>query len=233
MCSMRISTISADMLPATAWQSETIVGEPQTSLISIPTMMVLWFQRLRSTWSIRPSTAMLTSFLSFISRLSTSLRGKILAHCPIRKSAQPCVLPTFEPRLKIILDARALMHALDEGLKLVKVHHVVYYAQSAWARTSIDGNPERRKQAKLEGKAPMVDRFKLMSNSVSGKIQEDQTGHCIVEIIRDREANVGKLGALVRKSVFMNCVELGYAVIVRMKKTKVDQGGSYAAQGLC
>ena len=163
--------------------------------------------------------------------LSEVSKAKVPAHHPIRRSAQKKMLATFYPREKMILDARALRYALDEGLVLVKVHRVAYYSQSPWARSFIDGNTLRRKQAMLDGNGPLKDLMKLTNVSVSGKLQEDKEGRHSITIVKDCDMHPQRMAALYRKKEFIDVVLLGEAAVVRMKLLGYDQDGAYATAG--
>ena len=57
---------------------------------------------------------------------------------------------------------RAVKQALNNGLKLKKVHKVIKFRQGAWLKPYIDMNTKLRKEAKSEFEK---DFFKLMNNS--------------------------------------------------------------------
>ena len=73
---------------------------------------------------------------------------------------------SIEDKEKYVIYIRALKQALNNELKLKKVHRVIRFMQKAWLKPYIDMNTKLRKEAKNEIEK---DFFKLMNNSVFGK----------------------------------------------------------------
>ena len=73
-----------------------------------------------------------------------------------------------------VVHIRSLKQALDHVLILKKVHRVIQFNQEAWLKEYIDMNAELRKQAKTDFEK---DFFKLMNNSLFGKIMENVRKH--------------------------------------------------------
>ena len=65
---------------------------------------------------------------------------------------------------------KSLKQALNHGLKLKKVHRIIEFNQEAWLKPYIDMNTKLRRVEKNDFKK---DFFKLMNNSVFGKIMEN------------------------------------------------------------
>ena len=80
------------------------------------------------------------------------------------------LIATIQDKSKYDVCISTLKQALNHGLKLWKVHKVIEFNQSAWLKTYIDKNTALRKLAKNDFEK---DFFKLMNNSVFGKMIEN------------------------------------------------------------
>ena len=56
----------------------------------------------------------------------------------------------IEDKRKYVIHIRALKQALNNGLRLKKVHRISQFEQKAWLKTYIDMNTELRKNVKNE-----------------------------------------------------------------------------------
>ena len=77
---------------------------------------------------------------------------KDLPFLPERKKLEKVekLVCSIEDKEKYVIHIRALKQALNNGLKLKKVHRVIKFQQKAWLKLYIDMNTKLRKEAKNE-----------------------------------------------------------------------------------
>jgi hypothetical protein len=101
------------------------------------------------------------------------------------------LVPHLGPRSKYVIHVQNLKQCLSHGLKLVRIHRVLAFHQSAWLEPYIRLNTDKRKMASDEFEK---DFFKLMNNSVFGKSCENLRNRRDVELVF-RGARLTKLAA--------------------------------------
>ena len=109
---------------------------------------------------------------------------------------------------------RALKQALNNGLKLKKVHRVIKFRQKAWLKPYIDMNTKSRKEAKSDFEK---DFFKLMNNSVFGKTIENVRKHRDIKLVTAEE----KIIKLISEPIIIQQNTSDNLLVIEMKKTKV------------
>ena len=116
---------------------------------------------------------------------------------------------------KYLVHINSLKQALNHGLKLKKIHRIIEFKQKAWLKPYIDMNTELRK---LAGNDFEKDLFKLMNNSVFGKIMENIRKHRDIKLVTADK----RRSKLVSEPNYhtINLISEGLSII-EMKKTKV------------
>ena len=94
----------------------------------------------------------------------------------------------IEDKEKYVVHIRALKQALNHGLILKKVQRVIKFNQRAWLKPHINMNTnmnsKKRKEAKNEFEKNL---FKLIINSVFGKIMENLRNHRDIKLVTTDE----------------------------------------------
>ena len=108
-----------------------------------------------------------------------------------------------------------MKQALNHGLRLQKVHRVIEFNQSNWLKPYIDKNTELRKQAKTDFEK---DFYKLMNNSVFGKMMENVRKRRQIKLIVTGEHTK----KVVSEPNYESCTTFSdHLMAITMRKTQV------------
>ena len=94
------------------------------------------------------------------------------------------LIPNLFDKKRYVIHIRALDQALKHGLVLERIHRAIEFNQSAWMKGYIDFNTKLRTAAKNDFEK---DFYKLMNNSVFGKMMEYIRKHRNIKLITNRE----------------------------------------------
>ena len=86
-----------------------------------------------------------------------------------------------------VVHYRNLRYYLSQGLILKKVHKILEFKQSAWMKSYIDFNTQKRKEAPNEADK---DLFKLLNNAVYGKTMENFRKKIKIRITTNESCNL-------------------------------------------
>ena len=115
------------------------------------------------------------------------------------------------------LQEPAVRYYLRQGMRPKKVHRVLEFNQEPWMEPYIRMNTEFRKQAKSDFE---TDFYKLMNNSVFGKMMENLRNCTDVKIVRDWETD--KICKLVSSPSFDRFTIFGNDMAgIHMHKTRL------------
>ena len=135
------------------------------------------------------------------------------------------LIPNIRNKKNYVIHIQALNQVLQHGLRLDRIHRAIEFDQSRWLKTYIDFNTQLRTAAINDFEK---DFFKLMNNSVFGKMMENIRKHRNIKLVTTEEKylctvmhpNV-KSGVLFGRNL-MGC-EMGKVKVVMNKPVCLGQ----------
>ena len=119
-----------------------------------------------------------------------------------------------EDKKKYVIPIRALKQALNNGLRLKKVHRIIQFKQKAWLKVYIDMDTELRKNAKNEFEKNF---FKLMNNFVFGRTMENVRNHRDIKLVTSEK----RRKRLASEQNYHSCKTFSdHLMAIEMKKKK-------------
>ena len=94
------------------------------------------------------------------------------------------LVPNLRDKKNYVIHIQALNQGLQHGLRLDSIHRVIEFNQSPWLKTYIDFNTQLRMAATNDFEK---DFFKLMNNSVFGKMMENIRKHRNIKLVMTEE----------------------------------------------
>ena len=94
------------------------------------------------------------------------------------------LVPNLKDKKNYVIHIQALKQALQHGLRLDRIHRVIEFDQTPCLKTYVDFNTQLRMAATNDFEK---DFFKLMNNSVFGKMMEDIRKHRNIGLVTTEE----------------------------------------------
>ena len=94
------------------------------------------------------------------------------------------LVPNLRDKKSNVIHIQALNQVLQHGLRLDRIHRAIDFDQSPWLKTYMDFNTQLRTAATNDF---VKDFFKLMNNSVFGKMMENIKKHRNIKLVTTEE----------------------------------------------
>ncbi|XP_011858312.1 PREDICTED: uncharacterized protein LOC105555880 [Vollenhovia emeryi] len=145
-----------------------------------------------------------------------------LPFCPTRASPPGKVTDKLLARLhdksRYVIHYRNLQQCVRYGMRILKIHRVLQFAQSPWLRGYIELNTMFRTRANNEFERNM---YKLMNNAVYGKTMENVREHVDVRLVTRWEGRYGAEALISRPNFHSRSIFSEDLMAVELRKLEV------------
>ncbi|KMQ85714.1 hypothetical protein RF55_15565, partial [Lasius niger] len=145
-----------------------------------------------------------------------------LPFCPTRDKPpgkrEDKLLATLYDKRRYVIHYRNLQQCTRHGLRIVKIHRILQFAQSAWLGDYIELNTKFRTQAKNDFEKNL---YKLMNNAVFGKTMENVRNHVDVKLLTKWDGRYGAEAMIAKPNFHSRSVFAENLIAVELRKLEV------------
>ncbi|RLU21773.1 hypothetical protein DMN91_006149, partial [Ooceraea biroi] len=145
-----------------------------------------------------------------------------LPFCPTRDKPpgkrQDKLLATLYDKERYVIHYRNLQQYTRHGLRIIKIHRVLQFAQSAWLRRYIELNTQFRMRATNDFEKNL---YKLMNNAVFGKTMENVHNHMNVKLVTKWNGRYGAEALIAKPNFHSRSVFSENLVAIELRKLQV------------
>ncbi|RLU26805.1 hypothetical protein DMN91_000602 [Ooceraea biroi] len=131
---------------------------------------------------------------------------------------QDKLLATLYDKKRYVIHYRNLQQCTHHGLRIIKIHRILEFAQSPWLRGYIELNTQFRTAAKNDFEKNL---YKLMNNAVFGKTMENVRNHVDVKLLTKWDGRYGAEAMIAKPNFHSRAVFSSNLVAVQLRKLEV------------
>lgn len=136
-------------------------------------------------------------------------------HIIPKNCKQTKLVCSLHNKLRYVIHIKNLIHCLEHGLKLTKIHRILEFTESPWLKPYIELNTKFRTASRNEFEKTF---FKLMVNAIFGKTLENERNKREIKLVN----NWKSARKLILKPNFHRSIVIDeHFVIIEFKKTEI------------